>query len=689
MAAPLHVLVYGALDAGICDVYRFGMHQAALAELGVELRGLTNYALRVPADAGDSIDEAFASDGVVFDRGEIDWADVVVFRRFYVTQWSCNECALVSPSQAKLERHHEGTGHMICEPDRLIRPLFTAFERYPELLRGRAVLFETDDDLLNVRAWNGVAQRVARERDMIERMVRRADLVTVSTPTLAKRLRRYNDEIRVLRNAIDPTWYGVAPAGPPLVGDPRLLYYGKPTRMRDYDVCRPAVDALVGRYPEAQRVWLGALDAPAGGPPEPVIAAVDEVGPYVAGPAAFARSLAAARPDIGLAPLVGDSFDQAKSELHWLEYTMAGAATVATRMAGGGPFDVIRDGVDGLLAGSRAEWLAALSSLAGSRTLRDEIAGRARERVLAEYTVDVRAVEWAATYQWAADHAGRAIAGRNHNLGALPIAAIEPEARASLGHRRRVREDDADGHVRLAAARAGRVACWQPSDAVDPLVSVLVPVVDEPIELVRRCLRSVVSGGHTRLEVIVATPADDAGRLAALATSDDRIRVIAVEPPPSLPQAAEAARSSWTGRLLGAALDAAGGAGVAPVSPEAEFEADHVEVLLGVAIEHQLEFVYGQAVVDLGTGSLIVIGAWPPNPDGVLAGGVELFSARLAAVARFDPEAWRDAESPGWAFWRSLLAAGVRIAGIESPVTRLRGPDQDDALAGRSIVPAA
>jgi len=673
MAAPLHVLVYGSLDAGICDTYRFGMHQAALAKLGVEMRGLTDFALGVPADAGDSMDAAFASDGLVFDRSEIDWADVLVFRRFYLTQWSCRDCALVSPKQVELERHRDRFGHQISEPDRLIRPLFTAFERYPELLRGRAVVYESDDDLLNVKAWNGVSRRIAPEREIIERMVRRADLVTVTTPVLADRHRRFNDEIRVIRNAVEPSWYDVAPGGDPAPGDPRLVYYAKPNRMRDYDVCRPAVDELVRQFPDARRVWLGALDAPAGGSPAPVIAAVDEVGPYVNGPAAFSRSLATARPDIGLAPLVGDEFDQGKSELHWLEYTMAGAATVATRMPGGGPFDAIRDGVDGLLAGNRAEWLAALTSLASSRTMRDEIAGRAHERVLAEYTVEARAPEWADAYRWAADHAGRAVGGRIHALGELPAAMIGTEARAALDHRRRMRDEAAAAPARLAGMRGDRLACWPASDAIDPLVSVIVPVVDESDELVRRCLRSILTGSHARVEVVIATTAGEmAQRLTPVAEADPRIRVVAVDGPLTEPSSTDVARSAWTGRLLDAALGSATGAWVAPLGPEAEFEPDHIEVLLGVAVEHDLEFVYGQAVVDLGTGQRLVLGAWPPNPDGVLTGGTELFSRRLSAVAHFDPEAWREAESAGWRFWRSLLEAGCRTASIEVAVTNIR-----------------
>jgi glycosyltransferase involved in cell wall biosynthesis len=91
---------------------------------------------------------------------------------------------------------------------------------------------------------------------------------------------------------------------------------------------------------------------------------------------------------------------------------MAGAACVATRLMGGGPYEVIRDGVDGLLARNKAQWRDALRSLAGSPDRRAELAGRARERVLAEYRAADRAIEWADAYRWAAEHAGRGIAKR-------------------------------------------------------------------------------------------------------------------------------------------------------------------------------------------------------------------------------------------------------------------------------------
>jgi glycosyltransferase involved in cell wall biosynthesis len=199
---------------------------------------------------------------------------------------------------------------------------------------------------------------------------------------------------------VEPAWYPDPASLPDREGEPRLLFYGVPLRLRDYAVCIDAVNELVRSTPGARRVWIGGDDPSVRG-------AVDEVVGYVRGTAAFARALVEARPHIGLAPVADEPFNRARSELHWLEYSMAGAPTIASRLMGGGPYEVIRDGVDGLLARNRAEWRQALRSLARSPALRAEIAGRARERVLAEYRAADRAVEWAAAYRWAAEHAGR------------------------------------------------------------------------------------------------------------------------------------------------------------------------------------------------------------------------------------------------------------------------------------------
>jgi hypothetical protein len=396
------------------------MFRDHLAALGVTLRPWTQ--LRVDFASGweDRQQEAVEAGAFEIDRTDLDWADVVLFRRYYFTSYACQACDSAWRLESEAADHARNTGHPVRGPlDRLLRPLWARLLADPAFLGGRAVVYETDDDVLLTPAWTGNSAVAGLEDDLVRSMLGRADLVTVSTPHLEKMAGRHSGAVRLIRNAIEPSWYsdGAEPmqatgnpagaGGRAVAADsagPRVVFYGVGARLRDYAICRDAVDETARTAPGTRRIWLGSDDAR-------VRAVVDETHDFIRGPAGFARSLVEARPDIGLAPIADEPFNRARSELHWLEYSMAGAATVASRLMGGGPYDVIRDGVDGLLARNKAQWLNGLRSLAGSADLRAELAGRARERVLAEYRAADRAVEWAEAYRWAAEHAGRGIRG--------------------------------------------------------------------------------------------------------------------------------------------------------------------------------------------------------------------------------------------------------------------------------------
>ena len=401
MTEPLHVLVYGSVDDGACDSVRLGGYRGLLREHGVDLRTwgeLNDYRVDMPAAYAGRIDDAIRDGVAVIDTSPLDWADVLVFRRYYGTGHACASCDFAAPDAATLDAHNRSTGHPAYGRDRIVRTILGAIERDPGFLRGRAMLYELDDNLLEPQPWLGFARRLEGDRDLVERFARRADLVTVSTPVLARSVGRYTSSIRVVRNAVNLDWYrGVEPDdGPrPL----SFVYYGVAARLADYEICREAVNNAA-RDAAGRRVWLGS-DAPE------VRAVVDEARPYVDTPQAFAATLAALRPAIGLAPVGADPYSRCRSELHWLEYSLAGAATIASQPAGGGPYDVIRDGTDGILARNRAAWREGLRRLAGSVSLRETLVGRARERVAAEYDIRDRAAEWADAFRWAAEHAGR------------------------------------------------------------------------------------------------------------------------------------------------------------------------------------------------------------------------------------------------------------------------------------------
>lgn len=419
MPDTLKVLVWGSAQEGPCAYFRGYMYDEPLKELGVEMRHITKVEFRPSKGWEDkSPYEAFKAGKMELDTTDTDWADVIVFRRYYNTAMKCASmekaedrfsdggCGFLTQDPAAAAQHVHGAKAQ----DDITRAIWPAVR---DTWTG-AIVYETDDNHWQIKKWNGFYNDVLLERDLIADMTRRADLVTVATPILASEYGKYNQRIRVIRNAIDPDLY-VKDTPHPGGDKPRLVYYGSTARMRDYmgypdergkwegGYARRAVDAHAHLL---NRVFVGVNP----GTEHLIDKAFDEQYPYITGIAEFSKGLANSHGDIGIAPLGGDDFDRGKSELHWLEYAMTDMAFIGQRYKGEGPYAVVRDGVDGLLARGAQEWHDAVSKLARSADLRAQLAGAAKERVLAEYDYRQRAVEWADAFRWAAEHAG--IGGR-------------------------------------------------------------------------------------------------------------------------------------------------------------------------------------------------------------------------------------------------------------------------------------
>src|ERR1035437_4137347 len=207
MASPLNVLIYGALDAGSCDVFRAGMFRDHLAALGVTLRPWTQ--LRVDFTPGwdNRQHEAVEAGAFEIDRTDLDWADVVLFRRYYFTSYACEACDAAWRLESEAADHAQKTGHIVRGPlDRLLRPLWARLLADPAFLGGRAVVYETDDDVLLTPPWTGGAAVAGLEKDLVRSMLGRSDLAPVSPPQLVKRASRHNSAVRLIRNAIEPAW---------------------------------------------------------------------------------------------------------------------------------------------------------------------------------------------------------------------------------------------------------------------------------------------------------------------------------------------------------------------------------------------------------------------------------------------------------------------------------------------------
>jgi hypothetical protein len=402
------------------------MHVAGLADAGIDVQ-YAHAALNLAETQDTTVLARQVHEAADYLWERLSGADVVVFRRGYLTQHLCFECGWAGLDIRAAADHASATGHLVnAGREAGIRVLFDRLERDTSLARRLAVVYETDDDLLNLPETNGAERWMRHERDLMARMMRRADLVTTSTPVLADRLRRFGADVRVVRNAVDPAWFP-APAAPDAGAGVRLLYYGGLGRLEEYVPCAAAMHEQRG--PGLTRVWLGAPSAEDWA--EGIGRHFDEVHPYVVGVKAFARRLVELGPDVGIAPLADHGFNEAKSELHWLEYSIAGAVTVATQLRRPGPYDVIRNGVDGYLVRRPGDWRQVLRRLVASRDLRAEVSGRARERVLREYTVAARAPEWASAYRDAADRPGVGLAQLERPLPATRATPRRADRRGS------------------------------------------------------------------------------------------------------------------------------------------------------------------------------------------------------------------------------------------------------------------
>jgi hypothetical protein len=380
--------------------------------MGVETRHISKVQFKIAKGYEDRpFDEVVREGKVELDTSDLEWADVVLFRRYYNTSMKCalpspglfeTGCGFLTQSEAEAAAHPHGTKRQ----DDITRAI------WPAVRDGwtGSIMYETDDNHWQIKPWNGYYPDVVQERDLIADMTRRADLVTVAMPALAQEYGRYNSNIRVIRNAIDPDLY-IKDTPRPEGDKPRFVYYGSTARMRDYAGDRDERGKHIGGYArqaveihksKLHRVFLGTNP----GTEELIRMAFDEQHPYVDSIAEFSKALANLHGDIGIAPLVGDDFDRCKSELHWLEYAMTDMAFIGQRYKGEGPYQTVRDGVDGLLARGAQEWINAVGKLATSKDLRDALAGAAKERVLAEYDYRVRAAEWADAFRWAAEHPG-------------------------------------------------------------------------------------------------------------------------------------------------------------------------------------------------------------------------------------------------------------------------------------------
>ncbi|MBN8874246.1 MAG: glycosyltransferase [Rhodospirillales bacterium] len=263
---------------------------------------------------------------------------------------------------------------------------------------GAALVYDLDDDLLNIPATHADATELQPKARVVERMLRLATQVWVSTDALAAAIAPVRADARVMPNALDERLW-TRPSRPPRpLGAPlRVLCMGTGTHGDDFAMIQPGLERLKAALGDRVTVdmlgvtarpdlpaWVNRLSLP-------VVAAASYPGfvQWIATQPAW---------DVGLAPLCDTPFNRGKSAIKTLDYAALDLAVLASDVT---PYrGSLADGPGGLLLPSDpGAWYAALSALRRDPARLRRLADGAYTAFLADGTLAVRAASWRAALQ--------------------------------------------------------------------------------------------------------------------------------------------------------------------------------------------------------------------------------------------------------------------------------------------------
>jgi GT2 family glycosyltransferase/glycosyltransferase involved in cell wall biosynthesis len=241
--------------------------------------------------------------------------------------------------------------------------------------RAITLVYDLDDDLLHVPRAHPDARLLRPKARLASRLVRGADAVWVSTPTLAASLADLRSDVRVVENGLDERLWAAAAPARPRQEPVRILFMGTQTHDADFAIVEPALARLKSMFAETVSVdMLGVSSRP------DMPSWVNRIGMSAHATASypgFVNWITGQHWDIGIAPLAETPFNRCKSAIKTLDYAALGLPVLASdRAAYRGS---LADGAGGWLLRDDADaWFVALVRLVRDAGLRRRLADGAR-----------------------------------------------------------------------------------------------------------------------------------------------------------------------------------------------------------------------------------------------------------------------------------------------------------------------
>ncbi len=256
---------------------------------------------------------------------------------------------------------------------------------------GRVVVIDTDDypHVMHTLDANLAAHWTPQALTNFEECVRLADLVTVSVPLLAERMKELGARrVSVIDNMLDTTSRRWDVEKPPDDGKVRILWTAGFTHIKDAEVLRVPVQRVLEKYPHAIFRSVGYLPnwADQINPGQLEILRGEEVAEYP-------KSIAGC--EISLGPLEENKMNLYRSSVKGWEATCGGSVFVASNY--GAYADEFRHRKTGMLCSTDDEWTAAISELIENEAMRDKIWNDASRELLTNRSVERKVIQ----YYWA------------------------------------------------------------------------------------------------------------------------------------------------------------------------------------------------------------------------------------------------------------------------------------------------
>jgi glycosyltransferase involved in cell wall biosynthesis len=206
------------------------------------------------------------------------------------------------------------------------------------------------------------------------------------------------------------------------------------------------------------------------------------------------------------------------------------------------------------------------------------------------------------------------------------------------------------------------------------LVSVIVPTFNREDLLFSRCLPSVLGQSYENIEVLVVSHGSTDGtarRVAELASRDSRVRLIEIGRA-SLGYPNRAQYHWFVGPVkpINSGLRVASGRWIARIDDDDEWFPEHLETLVRVAADRDLDFVSGAYEVRGSDNDRVV------KPEGIPpVGGVQtwVYRAYLAPL-KANIHSWRKSWNRvnDLDLQQRLISLGIRIGAIPTVTARIR-----------------